>query len=181
MENKKIDSQVEIIGPGASEVTDFKTMEDIVVPGLDIESNLDHNLISELEEKIESKKEEIKNKVYAVTMTEDLFGKYEHFIKNDAEWAGTEALGVREISKQIDKIVKEGGVKNSVVFMGALPLEASHYFLSKVKGTGLKSAENFISLYKAFDQALNDAKNDAREIRDLEKDLTAAMQGISPE
>ena len=46
MENKKIDSQVEVIGPDASEVTEFKTMENIEVPGLDIESNLD--LSSEL-------------------------------------------------------------------------------------------------------------------------------------
>jgi hypothetical protein len=181
METEKTINQIEVMEPGASDVTEFKTMESVDIPGLDIESNLDQNLISELEEKISSKKDEIKNKVYAVTMSDDLFKKYENFINEDAEWAGTEALGIREINKQIQKIKKEGGIKNSVVFLGALPLEASHYFISKGKGRGLKSAEEFITLYKAFDQALGDAKTDAKEIRDLERDLSAAMQGISVE
>jgi hypothetical protein len=60
-----------------------------------------------------------------------------------------------------------------------LPLEATHYFLSKSKGTGLKSAEDFIKLFKAFDQALSDAKEDAATVKELEKQLAAAMQGIS--
>jgi hypothetical protein len=63
--------------------------------------------------------------------------------------------------------------------MPALPLEASHYFISKGKGKGLASAETFISLYKPFDQALGDAKKDVAEIKDLEKQLAAAMQGVS--
>lgn len=180
-ETNKLDNQVEVMEPGASSVTDFKTMEDIDVPGLDMESKLDHELIKELEEKISAKKEEVKSKVYAVTMTDSLFSKYDDFINHKAEWAGTEALGIREINKVIQSIKKEGGVKNSVIFLGALPLEASHYFLSKSKGFGVKSAEEFVALYKAFDQALSDAKDDAKEIRDLEKDLAAAMQGISAE
>ena len=97
---------------------------------------------------------------------------------NDAEWNSTEALGIKEVSKQIQKIKSEG-VKNQVIYMPALPLEASHYFISKGKGKGLKSAEIFIALYKPFDQALSDAKKDVSEIKDLEKQLGAAMQGIS--
>jgi hypothetical protein len=34
-------------------------------------------------------------------------------------------------------------------------------------------------MYKVFDQALNDAKMDASSIKDLEKQLAAAMQGIT--
>ena len=66
-----------------------------------------------------------------------------------------------------------------MIYLGALPLEASHYFLSKSKGTGLNSAESFIKMYKVFDQALNDAKADASSIKELEKQLAAAMQGIT--
>ena len=63
--------------------------------------------------------------------------------------------------------------------MSALPLEASHYFLSKSKGVGLKSAEDFLRLFKVFDQALSDAKEDAALVKDLEKQLAAAMQGVT--
>jgi hypothetical protein len=181
MENKK-ESQEVLLEPGASDQVDFTTMNEIEsIPGIESNLKIDENLIKELEESISEKKEEIKNKVYAVTMNDDLFKRYESFIKEDADWNGTEALGIKEINKQIQKIKKEGGIKNSVIFLGALPLEASHYFISKSKGRGLKSAEDFIDLYKSFDQAIDDAKNDAREIKSLEKDLAAAMQGIPVE
>jgi len=178
---RKSEKQIEVMEPGASNEVEFKTMEESTIPGLAHESNLDHELISKLENDIASKKEEIKNKVYAVSMTDALFQRYELFIQNEAEWVGTEALGIKEINKQIQKVKKDGGVKNSVIFLGALPLEASHYFIAKSKGKGLTSAEDFISLYKAFDQAIDDAKADAREIKDLDRELTAAMQGINVE
>jgi hypothetical protein len=63
--------------------------------------------------------------------------------------------------------------------MGALPVEASHYFLNKVKGFGVEEANNFIELYRSFDQVLKDVKTDNQIVQDLEKKLAAAMQGIS--
>ena len=168
-----ISNQVEM--PGGSSMVDFETTQ-----SGSFESNviIDTELISSLENQIQDKKEEIKNKVYAVTCSDSLFNDYETFMREKAEWNSTEALGVIEINKQIARIKKDG-VKNGVIFLGALPLEASHYFLSKSKGTGLASAEAFIKLYRAFDQALNDAKEDAASIKDLEKQLAAAMQGIT--
>jgi len=168
-----ISNQVEM--PGGSSMVDFETTQ-----SGSFESNviIDTELISSLENQIQDKKEEIKNKVYAVTCSDSLFNDYETFMREKAEWNSTEALGVIEINKQIARIKKDG-VKNGVIFLGALPLEASHYFLSKSKGTGLASAEDFIKLYRAFDQALNDAKEDAASIKDLEKQLAAAMQGIT--
>jgi hypothetical protein len=165
--------------PGASESTEFATLEDVNIPGLDIpQSSIDEGKIKLLEDAIKSKKEEIKNKLYAVSMTDESFKKFGDFIENEAEWTGTESLGIKEVHKQIQKIKKEGGVKNSVIFLGALPLEASHYFISKSKGKGLKQAEEFLSIYKPLDQAISDAKKDAMEIKDLDKQLAAAMQGI---
>jgi hypothetical protein len=99
-------------------------------------------------------------------------------VNNKAEWTSTEALGIVQINKEIVKIEKDG-IKDDVIYLGALPLEASHYFISKSRGVGLSSASEFISLYKAFDQALSDAKKDASEIKDIEAQLNAAMQGIS--
>lgn len=157
--------------PGASTQIDFDSAGDPIV-------NLDHELIESLEQQIADKKNEIKSKVYAVSCSDDLFEAYENFMVEKAEWVSTEALGIVEVNKQISKIKKEG-IKDKTIYLGALPLEASHYFLSKTKGTGLKAAESFIKLYRAFDQALSDAKKDAVEVKDLEKQLAAASQGIS--
>jgi len=159
-------------GPGASSAIDFDTLNQ--ESGLSI----DKDLVDSLEIQIKAKKDEIQTKVYAVSLNDELLNSYEYFMVNEAEWNATEALGVKEVNKQIQKIKKEG-VKSGVVYMPALPLEASHYFISKGKGKGLASAETFISLYKPFDQALGDAKKDVAEIKDLEKQLAAAMQGVS--
>ena len=160
------------VGPGASPTIDFDTLNQ--ESGLSI----DKDLVKSLETQIQDRKDEIKTKVYAITFSQELLARYEDFMTNEAEWNSTEALGIKEVSKQIQKIKKEG-VKNQVIYMPALPLEASHYFISKGKGKGLKSAENFIELYKPFDQALSDAKKDVSEIKGLEKQLGAAMQGVS--
>ena len=170
MENSKQEGLVSN-GPGGSNEIDFDIMN--------AESSLiiDQELVDSLQETISSKKEEIQSKVYAITFSEELLSKYEDFVANDAEWTSTEALGIREISKQIAKIKKEG-VKNGVIYMSALHLEASHYFISKSRGKGLESAERFLDLYKPFDRALSDAKKDAADIKDLEKQLAAAMQGV---
>ncbi len=158
------------VGPDASSAVDFNDT--------DFVSTLDDALIKELTEKLDSKKSEIRTKVYAVSCTKEIFSVYTDFIRNKAEWASTEALGVIQINKEIQKIEKDG-IKDNVIFLGALPLEASHYFISKSRGTGIESANEFITLYKAFDQALSDAKKDASEVKDIEAQLNAAMQGIS--
>ena len=62
--------------------------------------------------------------------------------------------------------------------MESLPLEATHYFLSKVKGKGLKEAQSYIDLFKPISIALEEVKKDAEAIQSLEKDLVAAQQGI---
>ena len=155
-------------GPGASPEINFPTLNH------EVDIKIDKELVESIEEKIKEKNEEIKNKLYANSLME----QYSDFIENRAEWTSTEAIGVREISKSIQKLKKDG-VKNGVILLGSLPLEASHYFISKSKGKGLKEAEDFINLYKPFDQALGDAKKDAMEIKDLEKQLAAAMQGLS--
>lgn len=170
--NKKEAEKIETVtmGPDASSAVDFNDTDFI--------STLDDALINELKEKLEDKKSEIRTKVYAVSCTKEIFSLYKDFVENKAEWASTEALGIIQINKEIQKIEKEG-IKDDVIYLGALPLEASHYFISKSRGTGLGSAMEFLTLYKAFDQALSDAKKDATEVKDIEAQLTAAMQGIS--
>lgn len=139
--------------------------------------NLDHSKIERLEKEVNDLKEKNSKKVYAVKLSADLLSTLIDFITNHAEWSQTEALGVIEIHKTLMQIKKEG-VKDNTIFLNALPLEATHYFLSKQKGKGLKDAENFISLYKPFSIALDEIKKDAAEIQSLEKELAAAHQGI---
>ena len=160
--------------PGGSNEIDFSTLNTQGDLGL----GYDQEKVDEIQATIDAKKDEIRSKVYAVSCNDGLFTQYETFMQEKAEWNSTEALGIVEVNRHIQKIRKEG-IKDNVIYLGALPLEASHYFLSKSRGTGLKSAEDFIRLFKAFDQALSDAKEDAATVKDLEKQLAAAMQGLS--
>jgi hypothetical protein len=138
---------------------------------------LDTKKIQSLEDQVKKLKEDTAKKVYAVKMSAGLLEDLILFIEEDAEWAQTESLGVIEVHKTLDKI-KHEGVKDNTIFLNSLPLEATHYFLSKSKGKGLKAAESFISIFKPISVALEEVKKDASAIQSLEKDLAAAQQGI---
>ena len=156
--------------PGGSPQIDFNDSE--------INVSVDQELVSSLQKEVEEKKIENREKLYAISMNESLLSRYENFIKEKAEWNSTESLGVVEVYKQIQRIKSEK-IKDNVIYMGALPVEATHYFLNKVKGIGVEEANNFIELYRSFDQTLKDVKTDNQVLQDLEKKLAAAMQGIS--
>jgi len=156
--------------PGGSSQIDFNETE--------LNVSVDQELVNSLEKELGDKRKENREKLYAISMKESLLRRYENFMAEEAEWNSTEALGVVEVNKQIQKIKSEK-IKDNVIYMGALPIEATHYFLNKVKGKGLTEASNFIELYRSFDQALNDVKSDNQILQDLEKNLSAAMQGIS--
>jgi hypothetical protein len=138
---------------------------------------LDHKKIKSIEDQIKDLKEKNSKKVYAVKMTADLLVTLIDFIEKNAEWSQTESLGVIEVHKILSGI-KKGGVKDNTIFIESLPLEATHYFLTKVRGKGLKEAQNFIALFKPISIALEEVKKDAEAIQSLEKDLVAAQQGI---
>jgi len=165
--SKKEKNQIE--GPGASDTIDFSET---------LLGNVDNKLVEKLQKKLDDKKNEIRSKVYAISCDAPVFTSWKEYILNDAEWNSTESLGIIELDKQITKIEKEG-IKDNTIYLSALHLEASHYFISKSRGKGIQDAKKFISIYKPFDQALNDAKKDAMVVKDMEKDLAAAMQGIS--
>lgn len=139
---------------------------------------LDENRISHCEKALAEAKDRISKKVYAVKFESS--GDLENFfsfMETGAEWREKEALGVIEICKVIDK-AKKDGIKQQTLYMSALPLEASHYFLSKTSGKGLKEAKKFIGVLKPFSQSLESTKADASEIQGLEKELAAAQQGL---
>ena len=156
--------------PGGSSQVDFNDTE--------MNVSVDPELVNLAQNELDNKRKENREKLYAISMSESLLIRYQNFMSEEAEWNSTEALGVVEVNKQIQKIKSEK-IKDNVIYMGALPVEATHYFLNKVKGKGLIEATSFIELYRSFDQALNDVKSDNQILQDLEKKLAAAMQGIS--
>jgi CRISPR/Cas system CSM-associated protein Csm2 small subunit len=144
----------------------------------DVLSKLDEKKIQAAEKKLSEAKEKLAKKVYAVKFeSEENIKAFQNFMNNSAEWREKEALGVIEICKILEKLQK-GEVKENILYMGALPIEASHYFLSKTSGRGLREAESFISILKPISQALESVKTDASEVQSLEKELSAAQQGL---
>lgn len=139
---------------------------------------LDQKRIESTEKKLAEAKDKLAKKVYAVQFgNSDVIQKFVNFMNTSAEWREKESLGVIEICKIMAKLQKEG-IKENIAYMGALPIEASHYFISKTSGRGLQEAEDFISMLKPFSQALESVKTDASEVQNIEKELAAAQQGI---
>lgn len=168
MANKK--TQGKVVELDASELADPIGEEAL--------SRLNEGRIKAAEENLENARKRISTKVYAVQF-ESMYhiNQFVDFMENDAAWKEKESLGVIEICKVLDNL-KSDGIKNNILYLQALPLEASHYFISKQSGKGLKEAKEFISLLKPFEQGLESAKADAQEIQELERELAAAQQGI---
>lgn len=143
------------------------------------EVELDQKKIDELQSAVEKKQQELSNKVYGVSMNAKDLEVYDDIISS-LEWRGKEALGILEITKKIDEIKNEG-IKSGVVFMSALEIEATHYFLNKFSGKGKSLANDFIRIFKAFEQSLTNISLDNKELDDLKKDLAAAQQGLESE
>jgi hypothetical protein len=57
-------------------------------------------------------------------------------------------------------------------------VEASHYFILKMEGTGESRIDNFVSLWKTFEETLVLIQQDNVVVKDLEQQLAAAEQGI---
>ena len=145
----------------------------------DMVAGLDQKRIEQAQKALDASREKLKTKVYAVQFdSEKDINAFHGFMEIEAEWKEKEALGVMEICRILENLKKEG-IKDNILYMTALPLEASHYFLSKRSGKGLTEAKRFISLLKPLESALQLAKSDAQEYQDLEKELAAAQQGIS--
>jgi hypothetical protein len=140
------------------------------------EVTVDEAKVAALQKKVDDKKAELSGKSYGVSMTSQDLEVYSKVI-GETEWKGKEALGILEITKKIEEIQKDG-IKNGVVFMTALEIEATHYFLNRFTGKGDGLAKDFIKIFKSFEQSLSNISQDNKDLDDLRKDLAAAQQGI---
>ena len=143
-------------------------------------TNVDTEKVESIKKDLESYKESLKDKEYAVSMSKDLLNRFESYMTNEVQWRSKESLGVKEILKRIDEVKKEG-IKDGVVYFTNLEVEPSHYFIMKMEGKGAGEIESFISLWKTFEETLMLIQQDNIVLKDLEKQLAAAEQGIELE
>ena len=138
---------------------------------------VDQKKVEDLKKKIEESKKSLQGKEYAVSMNAGILDRFEIFMRNEVEWRSKEALGVTEILKRIDFIKKEG-LKDGVGYFTNLEVEASHYFILKWNGKGEKEINDFITLWKTFEETLMLIHQDNSKLKDLEQEFSAAEQGI---
>lgn len=143
-------------------------------------TKVDQEKVESIKEDLENYKSSLKDKEYALSMDQNLLKKFENFMREEVEWRAKEALGVVEILKRIEAVKKEG-IKDGVVYFTNLEIEASHYFLMKWNGKGEDGINDFISLWKTFEESLTLIQQDNLVLKDLEKQLAAAEQGIELE
>jgi len=140
-------------------------------------SNVDHDKVNSIKKDLEDYKKSLTGKEYAVSMTPEILDVFLDYMKNGVQWRSKEALGVKEILKSIERTKKEG-IKDGVAYFNNLEVEASHYFILKMEGTGESRIDNFVSLWKTFEETLVLIQQDNVVVKDLEQQLAAAEQGI---
>ena len=137
---------------------------------------VDEAKVASLQKALDAKMAELSNKVYAVSMNASSLEVYSEVIES-IKWKGKEGLGILEITKKLSE-VKDKGISNDAIFLNALTIEASHYFLNRYESQGSNNAEGFIDLFKKIEQALSAVSQDNKDLEDLNKDLAAAQQGL---
>ncbi len=159
--------------PEVIEIANEKKLEEFV-------DKIDNEKVETIKKDLEGYKTSLKDKEYAVSMPKELLRRFETFMREEVEWRSKEALGVTEIIKRIEAVKKEG-IKDGVVYFTNLEAEASHYFLMKWSGKGEAEINDFISLWKTFEETLMLIQQDNVVLKDLERQLAAAEQGIELE
>lgn len=141
---------------------------------------VDTKKVEKLKKEIEDYKKSLSGKEYAVSLDQNFLDKFEDFMRNQVQWRSKEALGVMEILKRIEQIKKEG-IKDGVGYFTNLEVEASHYFILKWEGKGNSQINDFVTLWKSFEETLTLIHQDNSKLKELEKELQAAEQGIEIE
>jgi len=156
------------------------TVEKTKTP-IDVDGKLEQRqkLAEDLKKKLADFEKELETRQYLVEGQLEIATKLHDFINTEAEWKFSESLGIIETSKQIAAI-RESLVKGKVkeVMLSHLALEAFYYFLSKLAGKGLESAQAHVQLLKPIADALGRAKQDKEKKDQMIKDLGTVESAI---
>lgn len=122
---------------------------------------------AELQKEIDSRQKELETKYYIVQGGAAAGEKLINFVKNEAQWKFTEAVGIVEMTKEIQKAIDKAK-DGKELFLQVLPLEALWFFINKVEGVGLEKATYFHDhLIKPVGEALSRVKADREKINEL--------------
>lgn len=136
-------------------------------------------LADKLKAKIESAEKDLTTKTYLIEGGSNIGTDIVSFLTHDAKWKFSEALGIGEAINQVESAlsnIKKGKTKELLV--PSLALEAIYYFMTKVEGEGVESANNFIKLLKPVSDALGRSKNDRSKIDQMARDLGTLESSI---
>jgi hypothetical protein len=131
-------------------------------------SKVDTVKVESIKKDLENYKASLKDKEYAVSMSDSLLHRFENYMREEVQWRSKEALGVKEILKRINE-VKSEGIKDGVVYFTNLEVEASHYFVLKMEGIGEKEIESFRKTVKALQSDPDFIRKRNEGVRNSEK------------
>lgn len=141
-----------------------------------------HAALTQAQNELEDLRKELSAKKYLLDVDKKDVELLKTFITNDAVWKFTEALGIVEVTKELDAI------KDGKLFIKALAIEAIYYYMSKVEGTGTKpdgvsfpSITEYLRILKAITVGVERVKADNEKINNAEFVLAARMEGIEPD
>jgi len=128
-------------------------------------------MVEFLDRKISEKEADLENKKYIVEGKNEASKELLNFLKHNAQWKFSEALGVIESIKQVEEAEKALITKKTTELMlPSLAIEAVYYFLTKVEGTGIDAANAYIKLLKPVSDALSRSKQERTDLDQLIRD-----------
>jgi hypothetical protein len=128
-------------------------------------------MVDFLDKKITEKEVELESKKYVLEGRIEAAEALQNFLTKSAQWKFSEALGVIESVKQIEEAAKALKTKKTTELMlPSLAIEAVYYFLTKVEGTGIEAANEYIALLKPVSDALSRSKQERQDLDQLVRD-----------
>lgn len=138
--------------------------------------------LTQAENELEDLRKELSTKKYLLDVEKKDVDLLKAFIANDAPWKFTEALGIVEVTRELDAI------KDGKLFIKALAIEAIYYYMSKVEGTGtlpdgkaFPSITEYLRILKAITIGVERVKADNEKLNNAEFVLAARREGIEPD
>ena len=138
--------------------------------------------LTQAEKDLSDLRKELSTKKYLLDVDKKDVELLKNFIANEATWKFTEALGIVEITKELDTI------KDNKLFIKALAIEAIYYYMSKVEGAGttttgksFPSITEYLRVLKAITVGVERVKADNEKLNNAEFVLAARLEGIEPD
>lgn len=139
---------------------------------------VNEKLITELTLELEKMQQILDSKKYIVEGKKEIANDLLQFIKDNAKWRFTEALGIIEVAKMLTAFIEDN--KQKELMLGPLEVEALYYFMSKHEGVGINEAQHFVKMLKAINPAKGHKEQDSKRYEDLSFRLNSVKHGVDP-